>query len=329
MKQRLLILYTVLLSCLMTVKAADGITSPFVHDPVLAYDGSRYYIYCTGQGIQVYSSADLNKWRDEPSVFDAAPQWAMKMVPGYNGHTWAPDIIFYKGKYHLFYSCSTFGKNRSAIGHAENMTLNPSDSRYKWEDKGGIVNSVPGRNEWNAIDPNVVVDGDGTPWMTFGSFWNGIKLVKLTTEMDAVAQPEEWYSLCKRMNNTLPDSLPGDDAVEAPFIYHHGGYYYLFVSFDYCCRGLKSNYKIAIGRSQNIKGPYLDKDGKSMMQDGGSILMEGDHKIYSAVGHCSVYDFSGQTYLFAHGYEIHDNGMPHLVKRKLNWDTDGWPIVMP
>jgi arabinan endo-1,5-alpha-L-arabinosidase len=57
--------------------------------------------------------------------------------------------------------------------------------------------------------------------------------------------------------------------------------------------------------------------------------MEGDHKIYSAVGHCSVYDFSGQTYLFAHGYEIHDNGMPHLVKRKLNWDTDGWPIVMP
>ncbi len=70
------------------------------------------------------------------------------------------------------------------------------------------------------------------------------------------------------MNNTLPDSLPGDDAVEAPFIYHHGGYYYLFVSFDYCCRGLKSNYKIAIGRSQNIKGPYLDKDGKSMMQDG-------------------------------------------------------------
>ena len=329
MRKRLFIACVAFSSLCIASKAADGITSPIVHDPVVIYDGNRYYIYGTGQGIQVYSSQDMEKWRDEPSVFDAAPLWAMKMVPGYNGHTWAPDIIFYKGKYHLFYSCSTFGKNRSAIGHAENVTLNPSDPRYKWEDKGCIVNSVPGRNEWNAIDPNVVVDGDGTPWMTFGSFWNGIKLVKLTTEMDAVAQPEEWYSLCKRMNNTLPDSLPGDDAVEAPFIYHHGGYYYLFVSFDYCCRGLKSNYKIAIGRSQNIKGPYLDKDGKSMMQDGGSIFMEGDHKIYSAVGHCSVYDFSGQTYLFAHGYEIHDNGMPHLVKRKLNWDTDGWPIVMP
>ena len=262
-------------------------------------------------------------------MFDAAPQWAMKMVPGYNGHTWAPDIIFYQGKYHLFYSCSTFGKNRSAIGHAENATLNPSDPRYKWEDKGCIVNSVPGRNEWNAIDPNVIVDGDGTPWMTFGSFWNGIKLVKLTTEMNAVAQPEEWYTLCKRMNNALPDSLPGDDAVEAPFIYHHSGYYYLFVSFDYCCRGMKSNYKIAMGRSQNIKGPYLDRDGKDMLQGGGSILLEGDHNTYAAVGHCSVYDFSGQTYLFAHGYEIHDNGMPHLVKHKLNWTADGWPVVMP
>jgi Electron transfer flavoprotein, alpha subunit len=119
MRLKLLITCTVLLSCFITVKATDGITSPFVHDPVLAYDGSRYYIYCTGQGIQVYSSADLTKWRDEPSVFNSPPQWAMKMVPGYNGHTWAPDIIFYQGKYHLFYSCSTFGKNRSAIGHVE------------------------------------------------------------------------------------------------------------------------------------------------------------------------------------------------------------------
>lgn len=309
----------------LTISAADKITSPMVHDPVVAYNGSRYYIYGTGQGIQVYSSSDLKTWRDEPSVFTAAPVWATAMIPGYHGHTWAPDIIYHKGMYHLFYSCSTFGKNRSAIGHAVNVTLNTSDPRYKWEDKGCIINSVPGRNEWNSIDPNIIIDEDGTPWMSLGSFWNGIKLVRLTDDLDSISQPEEWYSLCRREYEESPDSLPGNDAVEAPFIYHRDGYYYLFVSFDYCCRGVNSDYKIAVGRSHNVRGPYLDESGKGMLHGGGTVILGGDHHKYAAIGHCSVYDFKGRTYLFAHGYETGDNGMPHLVMREIKWNNHGWP----
>ena len=102
---------------------------PDVHDPVLAIgEDGRYYIFSTGVGVGVMSSADLKTWRQEPSVFDreAIPQWAKDTVPGYWGHTWAPDISYRNGQWYLYYSCSTFGRNGSTIGLAINKTLDPT-----------------------------------------------------------------------------------------------------------------------------------------------------------------------------------------------------------
>ena len=106
----------------------------------------------------------------------------MDSIKGYEGHTWAPDIIYYKGNYHLFYSCSAFGKNTSAIGHAYRRTLNP-DSDEPWTDTGAVIVSHA-RDNFNAIDPNIVIDEEGNPWMTFGSFWGDIQLVRLTEGFD-------------------------------------------------------------------------------------------------------------------------------------------------
>ena len=255
------------------------------HDPVLARQGDRFYLFATGEGVSVMSSSDLKTWKFEKPVFEEAPQWAVDAIKGYHGHTWAPDIIYHNSLYHLFYSCSAFAKNTSAIGHATNPTLDPSDARFKWTDQGKIIQSVPNRDMWNAIDPNIIIDEAGTPWMSFGSFWDGIKMVRLTDDLARVAQPEEWYSLSRRERSfELDDKDPGDGAVEAPFIMKHGDYYYLFVSFDYCCRGMKSNYKVVVGRSKTVTGPYLDKDGKSMAQGGGSLVIQGNAD-YVGVGH--------------------------------------------
>ena len=172
--------------------------SPLAHDPVMAKQGDTYYLFATGQGVSVMSSKDLKTWKFEKPVFTEAPQWAVETVKEYKGHTWAPDIIFHNGLYHLFYSCSAFAKNTSAIGHATNPTLDPADPNFKWTDHGKVIQSVPNRDMWNAIDPNIIVDENGTPWMSFGSFWDGIKMVKLTDDMMQVAQPEEWHSLCRR-----------------------------------------------------------------------------------------------------------------------------------
>lgn len=107
--------------------------------------------------------------------------------------------------------------------------------------------------------------------------------------MNAVAQPEEWYSLSRRKRTfELDDKNPGDGAVEAPFIMKHGDYYYLFVSFDYCCRGEKSDYKVVVGRSKTVTGPYLDKEGMPMDKGGGSLVIEGN-KDFAGIGHNSAY----------------------------------------
>src|SRR6478609_11678557 len=94
-----------------------------VHDPVMIKEGNTYYLFCTGQGISVFTSTDLKNWKPSKAVFEKAPEWAVKAIPGFKGHIWAPDIIYQKGQYYLYYSVSAFGKNTSCIGVATNTTL--------------------------------------------------------------------------------------------------------------------------------------------------------------------------------------------------------------
>lgn len=293
------------------------------HDPVMIKDNNKYYLFCTGQGISVMSSNDMKNWIMEQPVFAEPPKWAVQMIDGYNGHTWAPDIIFHGGLYHLFYSCSSFGKNNSAIGHATTPTLDRNNPNFKWTDHGMIVRSIPNRDSWNAIDPNIIIDEQGNPWMAFGSFWEGIKLVRLTSDLDAIAEPQEWYSISNRQYS---GKVRSDGAVEAPFIMKHGEYYYLFVSFDYCCRGLQSNYKVAVGRSKNVSGPYLDRQGNSMEHGGGTIVLKGNEE-WVGIGHCAAYNFGDKFYFISHAYSIKENGVPKLIIREMKWTSDGWPVI--
>ena len=117
------------------------------------------------------------------------------------------------------------------------------------------------------------------------------------------------------------------NAIEAPFIFKHGGYYYLFVSWDYCCRGKKSNYRVAVGRSKDVAGPYLDKAGKDMLNGGGTVVMEGDKKNWEAAGHCAAYTFDGQDIFICHGYSATRNGAAFLIQRPITWTPDGWPVI--
>lgn len=117
----------------------------------------------------------------------------------------------------------------------------------------------------------------------------------------------------------------GDNAIEAPFIFKKGDYYYLFASIDYCCRGEKSTYKMIVGRSKDLSGPYLGKEGKQMKNGGGSILLQGNKNWYG-VGHNSVYNFMNEDYLIFHAYDAHWEGKPVLRILKLNWDENLWPI---
>ena len=164
--------------------------------------------------------------------------------------------------------------------------------------------------------------------MTFGSFWEGIKLVKLIPNRTAIAKPEEWYTIAKRKRSQfIADDKAGDAPIEAPFIFRKNGYFYLFVSWDYCCRGKESTYKVVVGRSKSISGPYLDKDGKSMFEGGGSLVIEGN-SAFAGEGHNSAYSFGDKDYLVFHAYDVKDEGKSKLKVRVISWENN-WPRVDP
>lgn len=300
-----------------------------IHDPVLAREGGTYYLFSTGPGITFYSSTDMVNWRLRGRIFPGDPAWAKRVAPSFNGHIWAPDIVAHGGKFYLFYSVSAFGRNTSAMGVTVNKTLDPDSPDYRWVDQGIVLQSVPNRDLWNAIDPAVTFDEDGAPWLSFGSFWGGLKLVRLAPNLTAVAEPQEWHSLAKRERSVLePDTEPGPAEIEAPFIFRKGKYYYLFASWDKCCRGKDSTYKMVVGRSKKITGPYLDRTGRDMTEGGGTVLLAGTPE-WAGVGHNSVYSSDGKDYLVFHAYETADNGLQKLKITEIKWDADQWPVVSP
>jgi arabinan endo-1,5-alpha-L-arabinosidase len=298
-----------------------------VHDPVMAKQGERYYLFSTGPGITFYSSTDLKNWKPEGRVFKDGPAWATRAAPTFNDHIWAPDIYHHDGKYYLYYSVSGFGKNTSAIGVTVNSTLDPRSPSYKWEDQGLVVQSVPGRDLFNAIDSHVIDDDKGTPWMSFGSFWGGLKLVKLDPSRTKLAEPQEWHTIARRERPAFtPDEEAGPAQIEAPFIFPRNGWYYLFASWDLCCKGKDSTYKVVVGRSKSVTGPYLDRNGVDMAKGGGSLVIQGDRD-WVGLGHNSAYTFDGRDYMVLHAYETADKYSQKLKVLNMSWDKDGWPLL--
>jgi len=294
-----------------------GIT--VAHDPTVVQCGGKYYRFCSGPGIPVASSGDLESWAPAGSgrVFGKNPEWTAREVPGSTDY-WAPEVVRLGGRYRVYYSVSTFGSNRSAIGVASNATLDPDSPDYAWVDEGSVIESKS-EDLYNCIDPCVAIDGDGVPWMSFGSFWTGIKLVKLDVDSGKLADPKaEPIAIAHRLDSV--------DAIEGSYILPKGGKYYLFVSFDFCCRGNQSTYNIRIGRADSIVGPYFDKEGVPMLKGGGSLIREGGDR-YKGPGHNSILIDKGRYYLVYHAYDAQAGGMARFRIEPLKWDAEGWPYV--
>jgi arabinan endo-1,5-alpha-L-arabinosidase len=275
------------------------------HDPAAIFADGVYYLFATGNGISTKISQNLLAWTGTPDVFSAIPGWVSGKLSGVT-NIWAPDVSYFGGSYHLYYAVSTFGSKKSCIGHATRTSL----ASGSWTDHGVVVCSNVGTSDdFNAIDPNVVVDESGTPWLDFGSFWSGIKMVKL--EATGARSDTEIHALAH------------NSSIEGPFIVHQCGYYYLFVSFGACC-GDPYDYNIRVGRSKSVTGPYLDKTGKDMMNGGGTLLVQGN-STWTAPGHNALLVTAGGAYSIYHALNS-NHANPTLRIAELRLDADGWPV---
>jgi arabinan endo-1,5-alpha-L-arabinosidase len=316
------------------------------HDPSIAKDGDTFYVFATGAAhpvahggapgegtaapaageLPVRCSKGLHEWKICGEVFEEMPAWIRVASPK-TKDLWAPDISFFDGQYHLYYAYSLFGKNTSGIGLATNETLDASSPKFKWVDRGLVLQSTE-KDDFNAIDPNLIVDAQGRTWLSFGSFWSGIKMRRLDRLTGKLSGDDtKLYSLASRVRpvdaEPAPVGLPANwQAVEAPFILRHDKYYYLFVSWDLCCRGTKSTYRTMVGRSKKVTGPYRDKDGRAMSEGGGSPFLVANERWLGPGGESLLHLPNGDVIVF-HAYDA-KTGRPALQISTIAW-SGGWP----
>jgi len=287
------------------------------HDPALVRDESSgdWFVFSTGDplvaggNIQIRRSTDLHHWTYVGTVFNAIPAWIFQAVPGVTS-LWAPEIHLHDGTYYLYYAASTFGSNRSVIALATSKTLEANS----WVDQGPVVQSQV-TDDFNAIDPAVIEDRNGTPYLGLGSFWSGIRMLQLQWPSGMPA-PGQGAPL------RLADRFVPPNALEAAAFLFREGWYYLFVSFDFCCQGTASTYKIAVGRSRSPTGPYFDELGTPLEHGGGTVILSEQGTQFGPGGESIYGDFMAYHY-----YDGTANGDFRLGIRKMRWSEDGWPRV--
>lgn len=289
-----------------------------IHDPstIVTVDGVRRF-FCTGPGILLIREDASGKWLREGCLFAGGkfPAWHEQTVPGNRGYLWAPDVIRLGGKFFVYYAVSTFGKNTSAIGLAVGNSLDPKSPQWRWDDRGPVIASHRG-DRFNAIDPAIFRDGaNGSLWMTFGSFWDGIFLLELDPATGLRRNPRQ-----------APVRLAAAPEIEAPYLHRHGDLYYLFVNWGKCCRGVDSTYEIRVGRSRTVTGPYLDREGIDLRNGGGTLVL-GSEGRWIGPGQSSIFARDGHEWLVHHYYDRELAGRSRLRMIPLTWDAQGWPVV--
>lgn len=342
------------------------VTEIEVHDPAIYEDKQSkcFYIYgTTGCG---YSSKDLVHWKPMGQLVKRPNKEAIDWTG--SEAIWAPDIVKVGDEYRLYCTNSSWGVRQSCI------FLAVSDSAKGPFLPKGIVLKTSNAGDVNAIDANIIEDpATGRQYMVYGSFWGGIRIVELNKETGFLLDPSEITSedveFAKKqslgdgqeylLNGASRENLEqmigstkklgkkiaqrprwNDSAIEGPYIIYHPDtqYFYLFVSYG----SLTCDYNIRVGRSKNITGPYLDYNGRDMvdLQDKdcttglmvscGYRYLDGEAKM--GPGHNSVLlRENGEIYLVSHIRKLAFNtdiGPGLLQIRKMVMTPDGWPIAL-
>jgi arabinan endo-1,5-alpha-L-arabinosidase len=294
-----------------------------IHDPTIAVLENGLVSFATGVEraadggqIRTKTSPDGLVWSESGALPGGVPQWVTEALGTTPLNLWAPSVFEKNGMHYLYYSGSTFGLNNSVIGVMTNQALDAADPTSGWSDQGMVFRSRPG-DDFNAIDP-FRIDTGGRAWLAFGSFWDGIRMIELDAATGLARPGAEPVRLASR----------GGGAIEAPAILEHEGSFYLFVSFDKCCAGNASTYRIMVGRAEAVQGPYLDRSGKPMLEGGGTELLRTEGR-YRGPGGQEVFLRNGEPWLAWHWYDRDQSGIPKLALSPIAFDADGWPEIQP
>ena len=295
------------------------ITFSSAADPTVIRTEEGFYLYATQTNsywIPIYFSKDLVNWEFKRSAFRKATRPTEDVLPG-GGAFWAPEIRYINGKYVLYFSWAKWGD-----GSISYTAVATSDSPV-----GDFLNAKPllitDDFGSNCID-QFYYEEDKKKYMFVGSF-NGIYVTELTDDGLSVKRGGDGKPVLKKQ-------VCGR-AFEGTNIYKKGKYYYLFASINNCCpnNGMDSKYKVVVGRSENLLGPYVDRKGKDMLDNSWELVLEGDGETFFGPGHNSIIipDDAGTDWMIYHSY-VKENGAVGGrlgMLDRIVWSADGWPTI--
>lgn len=323
------------------------------------------FVGATMVGLPSWVKTKLNEFRKGMGVAERPDSYfANDLDFGF----WAPCVRKVNDHlYRMYYAITCPGtingdgtwSERAFIGLME--TSDPASN--KWEDKGYVITNASDKglnfkvrsDDWancyfkyNAIDPTYVITPEGKHWLIYGSWHSGFAAVELdaNTGKTKTTLPNPWGTaddiaaygktiFTRTLNNRWQGS-------EAPEIVYHDGYYYLFVAYD----ALDVPYNTRVLRSKNVDGPYETMNGKITDAAKGAneepTVLTHPYKFSAGSGwvgisHCAVFDDGAGNW-----YYVSQQRMPANVAgiaasnaimmggvRSIQWDSNGWPVVMP
>jgi len=285
--------------------------------PELFKDGDWYYCVVDNflrrndvGRVGILRSPDLINWR---KYDDLLPQGKPRPFPWMEEHVpdceiWCPGIAKFGGKYWIYYACTRTCRNTTAMGVVSNVTLDKDDPRYAWKDEGIVMETFES-DDWNAIDPHIIHTYDDEIWMVYGSAWSGIKVRRINEETGKVYD-DQVYSVAYREEFPHP--------AEGGYVFKRNGWYYLICAVE----RTDQNYRCVVGRSRDIRGPYVDKQGVSLMDEGGETIVEYKPGLYKP-GHSAVFQDGEKYYIACESWQCRCP-TTELVISTLSWDAD-WP----
>ena len=296
-----------------------------------------WYLYCTGDPlnsndkdangnlrnhyIATWRSIDLIHWTYNGDAFAADPAWV-----GVETNLWAPAVKHFNGKYYLYYVAPETG---GPGGPSEIGVATAPHAGGPWTDLGRPVvatESAPCCTNTNraVIDPDVVTDEAGQRYISFGSFFGGISLQKLSRDGFTADKASEVQ-------------IAVDNLYEGGAFWKRDGWYYLFVSSTNCCNGPLSGYSVNVGRARTPLGPFLDQNGVALTAttgNGAKVIAANGNRWVGPGGNVIFKDASGQDYMLYHAIDKDSPYFdlnPGFTRRPalidpVDW-VNGWPTV--
>ena len=328
----------------------------FVHDPGAVYSNGHYYVFAgaiEGTGVPYYKSHDDTMSGPWTQVGQVLPSGSK--IHELNEHfksPWAPAVVKKDNTFYVFYATTHGSTRNSAIGVAACENLDAPDT---WIDYGAVIYTGEGPNSdkypftvSNAIDPSVLIDPkSGTPILQYGSYWDGIFQVPLSDDLRSLRDIKGSNNIGSFSSShiALNDNPAvkghgyhvGPHPIEGSALSYHEPYYYVYYAHGACCGlskvvnkiPISDVYEIRVGRSENVTGPFVDKNGVDLLHGGGTVFLASHDNVY-APGGPSVLTSPSGTDIFYYHY-LARNGDLQDKHALLGWNSltyeDGWPML--